>query len=360
MRTSIVVIWGVTSGLCAGALAQSDPPAAAAAAPADVELLFAGKATTRKKVEERLSEPVRAALDAWTEPAQRLKLGIALGEKPEHIVIGHASARTLSDAAKWMDQAFELLDPLVPVAEGRTRKATVALLMDEKGARSETWGALLDELEAQQLLIHDAVEHMRGTVEGVTLRSAPLFLQPTFDAVGNAAGGDDEFRLGNEVVHKYAQCLLTSRTGQQPATLMWGLGYLAEMQLFDSVYHFNVAGFVASSDHFDWRNDAHKLLNERRKAKSFSLAALAADEQAAGQAAPPQMLTWAGLAFLSKNQPDKLREMLAALSVAQAEADPNGSWPAYRGDAARTSEILAGTFDAIDTKALSDYLKQKR
>jgi hypothetical protein len=349
---SIVAICGVTAGLC--------PPAPAQSAPADTPLVFAGKTTTRGKVEERLSEPLREALDRWTEPAMRLDLGIALGERPEHIVIGHASTRTLIDAARWMDQAFDLLDPLVPVTEGRTPKVTVALLMDEKGVHSEAWEGLLAELEAQQLLVPQGAAHLRKNVSGLTLRQTPLFLQPTFDVAGNAAAGDDEFRLGNEIVHKYAQCLLTVRTGQQPASLLWGLGYVAETRLFDSVYHFNVAGFVAAADHADWNGRARELLDDRRKEKDFSLAALAADEQAAGRAAPPQVLTWAGLSFLAQKEPQQLQALWSSLAAVQTEADPLGVSPAYRGDPDRTGEVLRGTLDAIDPKTLSDFLKQTR
>jgi len=373
-RSCIVVIWGVTAGLCPGTPAQDapaarpDPRPAAAHAPqpgsgqaaTDVALLFAGKATTRSEVESRLSAPVRAALDRWAAPAARLELGIALGERPEHVVLGHAPGRTLIDAARWMDQTFDLLDPLVPVTEGHARQATVAVLMDEASVSSKAWDALLEELQAQQLLIPEAVESLRGHAEGLTMRSVPLFVQPTFDVAGNSAAGDDEFRLGNEVVHKYAQCMLTGRTGQQPAPLLWGLGYVAELQLFDSAFHFNVAGFVAKGDHADWRGGARRLLEARRKDKQFSLAAMAADEQEAGRAGPPQMLTWAGLSYLSRRQPERLREMWTALAAAQAEADPDGVAPGFRGDPDRTGEILRGTLDAIDPKELSGFLKQGR
>ena len=352
--SSIGMICGVTLVLCVAAAAAQTPPDASG----DVTLVFAGKATTRSKIESRLAPPVREALDHWTPIAENLGLEIVLGEKPGHIVIGHAPTPMLIDAAKWMDKGFDLLDPLVPQAEGRPVKATVAVLFDQDGVSGGAWGGLLAVLVNEKLMTREAGDHLSQSVEGLTLRQVPLFLQPTFDIAGDASAGDDEFRLGNEVVHKAAQCLLTMRTGQQPAALMWGLGYVAEIKLFDSVYQFNRAGFVAVEDHTGWSGEAREALEERRKSSNFSLAALAADDSVAGRAEPAQMLTWAGLAYLSQKKPKDLRAMWDALAKAQVEADPLGVATAYRGDPERTLEILRGTLDGIDPQELSAFLKR--
>ena len=142
-------------------------------------------------------DPQLSVLDRWSGPAERLGLLVVLGERSEHLVLGHAKEKQLVEAARWMDQAFALVDPLVPVAEGRSSKPTVAILMDQDSQRSEAWAGLLDELGRQQLLIPEAVAQLAAGVQGVTLRQTPLFVQPTFDVAGNAAAGDDEFRLGN-------------------------------------------------------------------------------------------------------------------------------------------------------------------
>jgi hypothetical protein len=352
-RLSIGLVWGVTLLLGAAATAQSSPDAGG-----DVTLVFGGKPTTRSKIESRLSPPVREALDHWAPIAETLGLEIVLGERPGHIVIGHAPTPKLIDAAKWMDKGFDLLDPLVPQAEGRPVKATVAVLVDQDGIGAGAWDGLLSILVAEKLLTREGADHLHTSVEGLTLRQVPLFLQPTFDVAGDASAGDDEFRLGNEVVSKGAQCLLTMRTGQQPAALMWGLAYVAEIKLFDSVYHFNRAGFVAVEDHTGWSGEAREALDERRKASSFSLAALAADDSVAGRAEPAQMLTWAGLSYLSQKKPKELRAMWSELAKAQVEADPLGVAPTYRGDPEKTMEILRGTLDGIDPQELSAFLKR--
>ena len=364
-RSCIGILRGVTLVLCAVATAasattaQTEPDASGAETTSeDVALVFAGKPTTRSKIESRLAPPVREALDHWAPIAESLGLEIVVGDKPGHIVLGAAPTKMLVDAAKWMDKGFDLLDPVVPQAEGRPVKATVAVLFDQDGVSSGAWGGLLAVLVNEKLMTREAADHLHQHVEGLLLRQGPLFLQPTFDIAGDAAAGDDEFRLGNEVVHKAAQCLLTMRTGQQPAALMWGLAYVAEIKLFDSVYHFNRAGFVAVDDHTGWSGKAREALDERRKSSSFSLAALAADDSVAGRAEPAQMLSWAGLAYLSQKKPQELRAMWDALAQAQLEADPLGLAPVYRGDPERTLEILRGTLDGIDPQELSSFLKR--
>ena len=359
-RSSIGPICGVTWILCASLAAQTPPDEGERALPvaSNVALVFGGKSTTRGKIEGQLTPALREALDRWTPVAADLQLAIALGERPGHIVLGHAPAKTLADAAKWMDKSFDLLDPLVPLAEGRTDKVTIAVLVDADGVSAGVWGSVIDQLVADKLIVPAAAEALNSSVEGLTLRQVPLFLQPTYDVAGDASAGDDEFRLGNEVVHKAAQCLLTMRTGQQPPALMWGLGYVAEIKLFDSVYQFNTAGFVAAADHAGWSEDARTQLDERRKASSFSLARLAADDEAAGQAAPAQKLTWASLAYLAQKKPQELRAMWTDLAQAHTEADPTGLAPVYRGDRERTLEILRARLDAIDPAELSSFLKR--
>lgn len=335
---------------CMAAAAVAQAPAAGA----DVPLVLDGKRTSRSAVESQLSPPVREALDTWAEAAGRLDLEIVLGKGPEHLVLGHARDETLVECARWMDESFALLDGLVPLAGERTRKATVAVLVDEKFVRSPGWGQLLDELKGRQLLIEQAAEYLRGDPDGVTLRSTPLFLQPTYDLTG-----EGEFRLPNEVAHKLAQCLLTSRTGQQPPQILWGLGYVVEQRLFESSYLYRLREFVYSSSHHDWRREARKELDARRKAQDFSLVPFVADDEAAGKPQPSQLLVWAALSYLSDQRPEALSGLLLELSALQAEVDPYGAAPTYAGDAARTRDALTKVFDAIEPGALSDWLGAK-
>lgn len=321
------------------------------AAGADVPVVRDGKRTTRAKLESELSPPVREALDAWAEAAARLDLDIVLGQGPEHLVLGHARDETLVECARWMDESFALLDALVPLAGSRSRKATVAILVDEKFVHSDSWGQLLDELKARQMLIEQAAEYLRGDPDGVTLRSVPLFLQPTYDLTG-----EGEFRLPNEVAHKLAQCLLTSRTGQQPPEILWGTGYVVEQRLFESSYLYRLREFVYSSSHHDWRREARRELDSRRKAKDFSLVPFVTDDEAAGKPQPSQLLVWGALSYLCEQRPEALSGLLLELSALQAEA---GAAPTYAGDAARTRAALVKVFDAIEPDALSDWLGAK-
>ena len=344
----------LTVGLAAALVAET---ALQAQEPPDpgTRLFFGGKQTARSAVEPQLSTPVRAALDQWIEAAGRLDLGIALGQAPEHVVLGHGRDQTLVDAARWMDETFAILDALVPLAGERTRKATVAILVDEKYVRSPHWPALLLELQARKLLIPQAVDYLEREPEGVTLRQSPLFLQPTYDLTG-----EGEFRLPNEVAHKFAQCLLTSRTGQQPPQVLWGLGYVVEQRLFESSYHYQLREFVYSSSHFDWKREARRELDERRKQDNFTLVAFALDDDSAGKPQVSQQLVWASMAYLSARDPPALGALLLRLAEIQSEADPHGVAPTYTGDAAATREALSRTLDAIDDGELSAWLGEKQ
>ena len=317
-------------------------------------LLVGGKKVTLSAAEPQLSPLVREALDAWLEAAGRLDLTAVVGSGPEHIVLGHARDETLIESAKWMDETFTLLDGLVPLAGSRARKATVAILVDEKYVRSEAWGELLLELHARKLLVQQGVDYLSREPEGLTLRQVPLFLQPTYDLTG-----EGEFRLPNEVAHKYAQCLLTARTGQQPPQILWGLGYVVEQRLFESSYHYRLREFVYSSSHFDWRREARKELDARRKASNFSLASFVLDDDSAGKPQASQHLVWGTLSWLSSHDPAALGALLQRLAEIQAEADPYGVAPTYTGDAARTREALSSVLDAIDTSDLSNWLGEK-
>jgi hypothetical protein len=162
---------------------------------------------------------------------------------------------------------------------------------------------------------------------------------------GDAAAGDDEFRLGNELVHKYAQMVVRSRYGQVPETIRWGLGYVAEQRLFRSIYQFDASGFVASESHFDWPKRTRELLVDRSRDKSFSLAPAAADARAAG------------LASLAKD-PEALSGLLVQLAALHDEADPQGRSRDYAGDEEATSAVLAASLDSVDVRKLKSHLKK--
>ena len=344
----------LAAGLAAAMLAGTALRAQETPKP-ESRLLFGGKPTARSTVEPQLSAPVREALDQWTRAADRLDLEIALGQAPEHVVLGHCREQTLVDAAGWMDQTFAILDGLVPLAGSRTRKATVAVLVDEKYVRSPHWPALLLELQERKLLIPQAVDYLEREPEGVTLRQSPLFLQPTYDLTG-----EGEFRLPNEVAHKFAQCLLTSRTGQQPPQILWGLGYVVEQRLFESSYHYQLREFVYSSSHFDWKREARRELDARRKESNFTLVAFALDHESAGKPQASQQLVWAALSYVSAHDPPALHALLLRLAEIQAQADRYGVAPTYTGDPDATREALSKTLDAIDEGELSEWLGEKQ
>lgn len=323
---------------------------------ADMELSHRGRKTTGREIESLLAPEQREALNAWAQPARDLGLTIVLGERPEHLVLGFKPGPLMVQAAGWLDDAAARLAPAVPVLPPREPRCVVALLFDAEDSRSPAWGRLLDDLVARQLLLETSAAELRLEPAGLLRRQAGLFLQPTWDMAGNAAAGDDEFRAGNEVVGKFAQCLLTARCGEMPATILWAIDYVAEIERFDSVYQFDTTGFVASADHFDWRKRTAQHLAKLAKQKNASLGAIVAQLDQAGRPSQPQMIAWGALAWLLDHRPEALAPLLTDLAALQSEVDRRGRSSVWRGDADRTREVLAAHLDALDPKALQDWL----
>jgi len=345
------------------------PAASGAATPRDVlfpaaanlKFRFGAQEVIGREVESRLTPSLKEALNAWAEPATRLGLRVVMSGNPEALVLGITEDETLLAAAEWMDEAWKLLDPFVAPSQGRQPRAIVAVLFDEKAARTPAWSGLLDDLVARRLMFETAADELRSAPAGLMLRGAGVFLQPTYDVAGNAAAGDDEFRLRNEVLHKYTQCLVTGRCGQIPPTMLWGLGELVELHFTKSVYMFNTTGFVATGDHSDWARRAGQLLEKRRgKKHGATVASDAMTDAAAGLAEDAQLTTWAVLAYMADKQPATLRDLLLDLSALHATADPRGRATLYRGDADQTEALLAARFDSLKADELLDWLEQRR
>ena len=320
-------------------------------AAADMKVLHNHKEVTGRSLEKSLSPAVREALNFWAEPAGKLGLRIVVSGGPEQIVIGGARDQMLEDAAAWMDEAFGILDPLVPTVGDRLPRATVAFVFDEKGIRSKAWTQLLDLLVEKQLLLEEDATRVHGEPAGLTRRAAPFFIQPTYDITG-----EGEFQLPNEIVHKFAQCLLTARAGEQPPNILWGVGEMVEIKLYKTVYQLNATGFVNTSDHFDWPVRTRQYLDKHQKNKDWSLPRLAAFDAVAGQPQEPQMVTWAVIAWLAAREPATLRELLTELGALHDRAWPGGGPAVYGGDPGDTRAVLEDKLGPLDPDVISAWL----
>ena len=325
--------------------------------PAAAELQFrlGKKKVTGADVDEDLSPAVRVALNTWAEFVTEQDLDLIAGKQAEFVVIGGAKEKSLRQAAEVMESTWDLIDPILPQVSDAEPRATVAFLFDSKGYRSGAWGALLERLVAEEVLTPEAVDFQKENPSGVMMRWVPAFLQPTLDLAGIAAMGDDEFRMENEVAHKFTQCLATQRVGPLPANIQWGLGYLAEQGIFGTTYMFNRSGFVATGEHFDWPQKVRQIL-EKQKA-DFSLAEMVMDQTAPGTAQRPQLLTWAAMEHLRQHQAEALAALIADLAAEHARRDTYGLSGEYVGAPRKTREILVAHLDTIETKKLMKTLK---
>jgi hypothetical protein len=323
-------------------------------AAADLPLRFQGRPATGREVESSLAPSVKEALNDWADICTKLKLTVVTTGSSDFLVIGGAPEESLDAAAKWITEALELLDPVVPVVEGREPKTIVAVLFDQPTTKTPTWGSLLDDLVRRRVLLDTTAAEMRTAPAGLLRRQAPLFLQPVFD-LGEAIDGGGEFQLGNEVVGKLTQCLVTQRCGELPRGILWGLDYVVEMQMFATVYQFDSEGFMATADHFDWPTRTKQALAKAMKARDFSLGALAARDADAAKPTDAQMITWAALEWMRREQPEGLGKLLVDLAALQTVTGPRYA-TAWTPEPEPTVKATRDTLDAVDAKAVHAWL----
>jgi hypothetical protein len=328
---------------------------------ASLQILWGDREVTAGEVADQIPASVRRVLDAWAEAIITLDLRVCLSGNPDHVVLGRAPDAVLIEAAKSMDQAWELLDPRLPQLTKRTARPVLSILFDQQAQNDGAfWNNLLDELQRKRALTETDVERLARDPNGVMVRNVPMFLQPTYDQAGNAAAGDDEFRASNEIVHKFAQCLLTQRAGQMPESIRWGIGHLAENEIRQSVYQFNTTGFVATGDHFGWANRAHRLLEKAAKKRKFSAPEVllgignrAGDTDAA-------VMVWGLMAGVLSWNSAQFSAMLEALAEVHADQDPYGVAEYYQGDESAAVAALELRLAELDMKEILAQLEAMR
>jgi hypothetical protein len=358
LMSILVSILGLgTTASAAGALDDDTPPDQEALNPEAAALKFrlGKKKVEGADVEQSLRPAVRVALNEWAGFVTEYDLDVVAGADGDFLVIGGAKEKTLREAAKIMASTWALIDPILPRLTDAEPRATIAFLFNAAGYRSDAWDALLERLVEDEILRPEAAESQSKVPSGVMMRWVPAFLQPTLDLAGIAAQGDDEFRMENEIAHKFTQCMATQRVGPLPPNIQWGLGYLAEQDIFGTTYMFNHTGFVASGDHFDWPQRARQILEKQKR--DFSLAEVVMDDSAPGRAERPQLLTWAAMEHLRRFEPEQLAAMITELAAEHARRDTYGLSGEYIGAPRKTREILVTHLDMIETKRLMKTLK---
>jgi len=356
--------WRVAAAVALGLLPLA-PAARTQAAPtepvaliesvASMKLRFGGKSTTASRIESKLQDGVRAALNGWAPTAERLNMEVAVPEHAPVLVLGAAGDDLLEHAAEVADATWALLKPVLTAEGVELAPVVVMALFDRDGHRSDAWPALLDELVARQFLDAGIVSPIRLDKPSLVLRKSSFFLQTTYDAAGNAAAGDDEFRLENEIAHKTATLLLESAFGRQPEGIRWGLGYLAEQRLFGTSYQFDVTGFVAASDHFDWPVHARDWLADRARDEEFSLAEAVLEVERPGGANDGQRCAWIVLDHLLLEQPQGFAALLDALGALDRKADPTGFQHTWAGSSRVARQVLDERLANVSVDVLAKW-----
>lgn len=321
-------------------------------------LLFDGKETRGAEIGDSLAPSVRVALNAWADLARQAGLSVAVPRRAEAIVLGTLDLKTLRELSDVADQTWDLLAPL---GGGGAPAAAVALLVfDRDGLHGSPWSQVLAALVAQGRLLRADADRLERSPAGLISYRGDFVLQPGFDEAGDAAAGDDEFRLDNELAHKFAVAQLWSRFGHVPESLRWGLGFVVEQRLFHSVYHLNRTGFVGVTEHFDWPKRAREAIKTLGKTHRDGLpvAAFAADESGAGRLGTPQLVVWAALDLMLAQHPEELRALVAELSTLHDVAARVRSVSRYAGDATATRAVLERYLDTLDAKALDKHLRK--
>lgn len=323
---------------------------------AALELRRAGKTYRAAELVQQLSAAQRIVLNDWAELAVAEELVIVVPEDADAIVFAATAEKVADQAAEILDRADAIVDPLVPVVDGRDPGATAAFLIDYERHRDEVQLRVVEAFVEARVLDPGSLDAMAQDPTSLMVRGLPGFLQFTWDMAGNAAAGDDEFRVENEVANKYAQCVLTTRTGPNPEMLRWGFGFVVENELFNSVYMFNTTGFVSVGDHFDWHTRTRQYLEKRRSSWNFSDDLMSDVE--VGEAKPSQMITWGCLEYLRGKDPEGLRALFGRLGDAQREAS---KWSTlFRVPDAEAAAIVDEAFEGVEKKNVLAYLKATR
>ncbi|MFT7463404.1 MAG: hypothetical protein ACI9EF_001748 [Pseudohongiellaceae bacterium] len=325
----------------------------------ELSITHRGRKTDGHRINERITPVMRRALNTWAQMAQDLELSVAVPETAEALLIGSVDLKTLKQAAEVLDETWELLEPVMGEDTPKSGDAVLVLLFDGPGFRSEAWPLLLDELVKSGLLDGSARSHLRHDPGGLTIFSGKMFIQPGFDQAGDAAAGDDEFRLNNELAHKLTVSLLRSRFGQVPEPVRWGMGYVAEQRLFQSIFQFNRAGFVAVEEHFGWPDAARDELNSlKKRKKELNLAEMMTAGSSAGQRQPPQILTWAALDYLLNREPALLGKLLARFAELHDKGAKFRAVSAYAGASEATEAAVQKLMADLDAKSLEKHIKR--
>ncbi|GJM20374.1 MAG: hypothetical protein DHS20C15_02890 [Planctomycetota bacterium] len=322
-----------------------------------LEVLFDGELVLYPELHEELDSARRDVLRVWAADIDRLGLRVALGERTEHIVLGEVSDALLLSSAEQLDITAELMEPLIPDVAPGPLKTTLVLLFDSQTARDDhQWGRILDTLVKRRVLFEGSANQLRREPGGLTLRSFPFVIQPTWDMAGNAAAGDDEFRLANELAHKLTVCMLSNRAGQLPPGLRWALAHFAEVALQGTVYQFNRTGFVSTDDHFDWERKADRWLDKRGKKRGFSFPELIFDAGRDNPLLENSVLVWSLVDYYCHERPEDWITLLELLAGLQAEKDSYGVATTWLPDKAATLDLLEAQLAELKASAVARHI----
>jgi hypothetical protein len=337
------------------------PPAAAprgnlSEQAASLEVLWGDRRLPAGEVADELTPTLRRALDTWAPTIQELGLSVCFSGNSDHWVMGRVPDELLVSAARAMDDTWDLLDALLPRLKTSAPRPTLAILFDEASGRDEQfWPALLSALQSNRALLKTEVSSLSRDPSGLMVRGVPMFLQPTHDMAGDASAGDDEFRLANEIRHKFAQCLLTERCGQQPISLRWALGHLVENRLLGTVYQFNTTGFVSAGDHFDWAQTASRLIEKRTRKRSYSLSEDVLDDD--GGDTQNAIVTWGVLESLLAFAPTEFSALFESLFELHAAEDPYGLADEYQGADVTSLAVVEARLARLPLDEIIDHLE---
>ncbi len=308
-----------------------------------------------------LPKGIAKALNHWAGAIEELDLRVAWGGDEEFLVLGRADDDILVDSLQTLAKTRDLLlDTLPDIRSPKTVDPVVVIVVDYSSREGTFWGDLINAMLVLDRLEFAKADTLSSGPVGFYNRVEHVFVQPTWDIAGNAAAGDDEFRLHNELAHKLAGCLAYERCGHLPEGLYWALGHLAEVTLFDSVYQFNKSGFVSAGDHFDWPRKARQVLERRSRRRNFVLSQQVLDSGETSSDIDGHLLAWAVMDYLSLEHPADLTQLFRDLFELHKEARPYGGARAYEGDPETTREVLDLRLGSEAVDALVDHLESRQ
>ncbi len=360
-----IALAGIVSLLAVLVPAQDNP-----------QLLWKGKAVPLAELSGTLSPESRADATVWAEWARTHAYTVALDDSARVLVLqpngrrpgprsreaegskwlrfdGNPARTALGKKLKLVDKLLKRADTLYPMppaeilpppdpgtwTEGDTGVGypnNLPILVEVRDVQD--LGALLDRIQEDH-------EYIRDWAVGARQLSGFLLTKPLLGAWVVEGEGLEEWSPKHDLVNRATRLLVAQRYGRAPEWFSLGLGWQAELELFNTVYSFpGREGFIFVTEHSDWDKTLRSLFRKRKDPLPMTEIVVSRSGRFQSDEATR---SWGVAEFLVKRHPDAIAPILTDLAKDMQENGrrnaADGTWSIvtdYEAPAAVQAEVL--------------------